>query len=167
MGPLVSDKALAKFLRATTALDTHCQSLLKTKQVGERGYFVTPHVVLATDHTLPILSEEIFGPSVTLYKATSEAHALALANDTPYGLALSVFTSSEACFERCLEDSRAGIVNWNKGTVGATGKLPFGGVGKSGNFRPAGNHSVRYCTYPVATVSGTTVPDALPPGMTL
>ncbi|MCC6809540.1 MAG: aldehyde dehydrogenase family protein [Deltaproteobacteria bacterium] len=168
MGPLVAEKSLQKFMAATAALDRSSKTLVTTKRIGE-GYLVTPHVVLVEDPAAPALQEEIFGPSVAIYRARDEEHAMQLANDTPFGLALSVFTADEARFERCLDASRAGIVNWNKGTVGATGKLPFGGVGKSGNFRPAGNFSVRYCTYPVATVSApaTAAPPALPPGMTL
>lgn len=166
MGPLVAEKSLAKFEHATKALSAAGKTLLASKRLGA-GYFVTPHVLLVEDPRHEMLREEIFGPAVAIYRARDEAHAMEIANDTPFGLALSVFTADEARFDRCLAESRAGIVNWNKGTVGATGKLPFGGVGKSGNFRPAGNYSVRYCTYPVATVSATAVPDTLPPGMTL
>jgi succinylglutamic semialdehyde dehydrogenase len=45
---------------------------------------------------------------------------------------------------------RAGIINWNRSTVGASGKLPFGGMKKSGNGHPAALFSTLYCTYPVA-----------------
>jgi succinylglutamic semialdehyde dehydrogenase len=166
MGPLVAEKSVLKFEHATKALDAAGKTLLASKRDGN---FVTPHVVLAEDARAPAFAEEIFGPSVAIYRARDEEHAIQLMNDTPFGLALSVFTADEQRFERCLSESRAGIVNWNKGTVGATGKLPFGGVGKSGNYRPAGNYSVRYCTYPVATVSGSAPPspDQLPPGLTL
>jgi succinylglutamate-semialdehyde dehydrogenase len=167
MGPLVSQRALDKYQSATQALAKAGKELLAPRRFDGPGYFASAQVVLAPDDAPEVFREEIFGPSVALYRARDEAHALQLANDTPYGLALSIFTAERARFDRCLDETRAGIVNWNKGTVGATGKLPFGGVGKSGNFRPAGNHSVRYCTYPTATVIGDALPAAMPPGFTL
>ena len=57
-----------------------------------------------------------------------------------------------AVFERVRRSSRVGLLNWNSSTVGASGQLPFGGIGQSGNDRPAGATSVDYCTYPVASV---------------
>lgn len=48
--------------------------------------------------------------------------------------------------------ARAGCVNVNTGTAGASGKLPFGGIGWSGNHRPAGAFSSDYCAYPVASM---------------
>jgi succinylglutamic semialdehyde dehydrogenase len=166
MGPLISARALEKFEHATRNLSAAGETLLAPRRAGP-GYLTTPHIVRAPAEAGEVFREEIFGPSVTIYRAKDEAHALKLAGDTPYGLALSVFTSDKECFERCLEESRAGIVNWNKGTVGATGRLPFGGVGASGNFRPAGSYSLRYCTYPTATVIGESAPKDLPPGFAL
>ena len=60
-----------------------------------------------------------------------------------------------------------GCLNWNKATVGASGKLPFGGLGRSGNDRPAGVTSTLYCTVPQARLEGEAGfdPAALPPGM--
>ena len=47
----------------------------------------------------------------------------------------------------------SGIVNWNRATNGASGRLPFGGVGKSGNHRPAALFAPEYCSYPVASLT--------------
>ena len=47
---------------------------------------------------------------------------------------------------------RAGVVNWNRPTTGASGALPFGGIGQSGNHRPSGFFAADYCSYPVATL---------------
>jgi succinylglutamic semialdehyde dehydrogenase len=46
----------------------------------------------------------------------------------------------------------AGVVNWNRQTTGASGKLPFGGVGKSGNYRPSAYFAADYVSYPVASL---------------
>ncbi len=170
MGPLVSERARDKFEAAVGALARAGEVLVAPRREGGPGYFTTPHVVRAPEHApREVFGEEIFGPSVAVHTVRDEAQAIALANDTPYGLALSVFSADRARFERVLDESRAGVVNWNKGTVGATGRLPFGGVGMSGNFRPAGSYSVRYCSYPTATVVGLEPPkpESLPPGFSL
>jgi succinylglutamic semialdehyde dehydrogenase len=76
--------------------------------------------------------------------------AIEQANATDYGLAAAVFTRDEAKAELFAAGVRAGCVNWNCGTAGASSKLPFGGLGLSGNHRPAGAFSLDYCAYPVA-----------------
>ena len=53
-------------------------------------------------------------------------------------------------FEKILRGTRHGVVNWNLGTIGASGRLPFGGLKKSGNARPAAAFAIRNCVYPVA-----------------
>jgi succinylglutamic semialdehyde dehydrogenase len=93
--------------------------------------------------------------------------AIEQANTTRYGLAASIFTKDQSAADRFLAEARAGCINVNTGTAGASSKLPFGGLGLSGNHRPAGAFSVDYCAYPVAGMieSG---PDApLPSGMTI
>ena len=64
---------------------------------------------------------------------------------------------------------RAGVVNWNRQTTGASGKLPFGGVGKSGNHRPAGYFAADYCSYPVASIEAEqlAMPESTLPGITI
>lgn len=95
---------------------------------------------------------EVFGPVVRVAVVGSYEEAVAQANATRYGLAASIFTMSAATAERFLIDARAGCVNVNTGTAGASGKLPFGGLGWSGNHRPAGAFSVDYCAVPVASM---------------
>ena len=70
-------------------------------------------------------------------------------------------------YEHCIGRIRAGSLNWNKGTVGASGKLPFGGSGRSGNDRPAGITSTVYCTFPQAHLESEDGfdPEKLPPGV--
>jgi succinylglutamic semialdehyde dehydrogenase len=111
--------------------------------------------------------DEMFGPEAALYPIRDLDEAIAAANDSDYGLAASVFTRERARFEHCVGRIRSGILNWNRGTIGASGKLPFGGEKRSGNDRPAGVTSTLYCTTPQAHLEneGGFDPDALPPGM--
>ncbi len=115
----------------------------------------------------PYQREEIFGPEAALYPTGDLDEAIAAANDSDYGLAASVFTRDRAKYERCIGRIRTGVLNWNKGTVGASGRLPFGGSGKSGNDRPAGVTATLYCTAPQAHLESEAGfdPGALPPGM--
>ncbi len=120
-----------------------------------------------TEQEHPYQREEIFGPEAALYPVDDLDHAIAAANDSDYGLACSVFTRSRPSYERCVGRIRVGCLNWTKATVGASGKLPFGGLGKSGNDRPAGVTSTVYCTVPQAHLESTADfdPETLPPGM--
>jgi succinylglutamic semialdehyde dehydrogenase len=77
---------------------------------------------------------------------------IAALNATDYGLVGSIFTASRARYEQAARECRVGLLNWNTSTVGASSRLPFGGIKKSGNDRPAGSWSVFYSTYPMASL---------------
>jgi succinylglutamic semialdehyde dehydrogenase len=111
--------------------------------------------------------DEIFGPEAALYPVADLEEAVAAVNDSEYGLAASVFTRRRSHYEHCVGRLRTGILNWNRGTIGASGKLPFGGLGKSGNHRPAGITATLYCTAPQSHLESQDGfdPDSLPPGM--
>ncbi len=108
---------------------------------------------------------EVFGPILRVATCGSLGRGIEQVNATRYGLAASIFTRSTEAAREFLGAARAGCVNVNTGTAGASGKLPFGGVGWSGNHRPAGAYSADYCAYPVASmvVEGPEAP--LLPGM--
>jgi succinylglutamic semialdehyde dehydrogenase len=108
---------------------------------------------------------ETFGPIVQMAIVEDLEQAITQANATRYGLAASIFTSSRDSSERFFRACRSGGINWNTGTAGASGRLPFGGVGHSGNHRPSGAFSVDYCAYPVANMIETSAEVALPAGM--
>ena len=89
------------------------------------------------------------------------------ANATRFGLAASIFTREARAAEEFLRRARAGCVNVNAGTAGASSKLPFGGLGLSGNHRPAGAFSLDYCACPVAGMIERGDGASLPPGMVI
>lgn len=103
-----------------------------------------------TDAAAPGEDVEVFGPFLRIAVVKSLDEAIEQANATRYGLAASIFTKDRAAIERFMQEARAGCVNVNAGTAGASSKLPFGGLGLSGNHRPAGAFSLDYCAYPVA-----------------
>lgn len=96
--------------------------------------------------------EELFGPLLQVVRVSDFDEAIREANHTAYGLSAALFSNDKALYERFYRTVRAGIVNWNRQTTGASGKLPFGGVGASGNHRPAGYWAADYCSFPVASI---------------
>ena len=77
--------------------------------------------------------------------------AIAEANNTRYGLSASLLSQDPALYDRFWANARAGIVNWNKPTNGASSGAPFGGIGWSGNHRPSAYYAADYCAYPVVS----------------
>jgi len=156
MGPLASPASLDKFDRGLAAAGE--EVLLASRRVNPRGLegcYVTPSVhFVQNSRNTPYQREELFGPDLGVYPARSEEEAVAIANATEYGLAASVHTASETAFDRCQRALECGVVNWNAPTVGASGRLPFGGLKRSGNHRPAALWSTLYCAAPVAVMRG-------------
>ena len=111
--------------------------------------------------------DEIFGPEAALYPISTLDQGIAAVNDSDYGLVAAVFTKSRASYEHCIGRIETGLLNWNTGTIGASGKPPFGGSKKSGNHRPAGVTASLYCTSAQAHLENEAGfdPDSLPPGM--
>jgi aldehyde dehydrogenase (NAD+) len=104
------------------------------------GLFVKPTVVLA-DPDATIVREEVFGPVLAAYTFTDEDQAIALANDTPYGLAGAVWTKDVHRAHRVAGAIRAGTV-WINAYRVVTPNMPFGGFGLSGIGRANGVRAV-------------------------
>jgi acyl-CoA reductase-like NAD-dependent aldehyde dehydrogenase len=96
------------------------------------GYFVHPTVLVDVAPTDTVAREEIFGPVVAILPAESYDEAVAIANDTPYGLSASLFTQDLSRALHFAEESRTGVVRINQGTSGMEYHVPFGGVKDSG-----------------------------------
>jgi succinylglutamic semialdehyde dehydrogenase len=112
--------------------------------------FLTPALIDVTD--VPNRPDaELFGPVLQLIRVPDFEAAIAEANATRYGLSASLLGGDEALFDRFWAGARAGIVNWNKPTNGASSAAPFGGVGLSGNHRPSAYYAADYCAYPVVS----------------
>jgi succinylglutamic semialdehyde dehydrogenase len=169
MGPLVSTAAWERVQqqRAHTAL-AGGERILRVEPDLPPPYLgagLVRYPTLRQDH--PVQRDEIFGPEAALYPIDDLDQAIAAANDSDYGLVASVFSRDRKSYEHCIGRIRTGLLNWNKSTVGASGRLPFGGIGKSGNDRPAGITATVYCTVAQAHLENEAGfdPEALPPGM--
>jgi succinylglutamic semialdehyde dehydrogenase len=165
MGPIVNQLSADAVLAEQAALARSGGRVLVAATRMERpGSFVTPSVV-EVERFDRATDRETFGPLVRVAIVDGLDAAIEQANATPYGLAASIFTSDRAEYDRFFAACRAGCINWNNGTAGASSKLPFGGLGHSGNHRPAAAFSVDYCAYPVASMVETSDGAAVPEGM--
>jgi succinylglutamic semialdehyde dehydrogenase len=123
---------------------------------------VTPsiNVVKEFDAKSVYQKSEIFGPNVAIYRVNDIDESLKIINSTGYGLAMAIFTKNKSLYEKCLLDAKVGLLNWNRTTNGASSRLPFGGMGKSGNDRPSAHFAIQYCSVPVASLEDHTDFDA-------
>ena len=101
-----------------------------------RGWYARPTVFADVRNDMAIAREEIFGPVLSIISAQDEDEAIAIANDTPYGLAAYVQTGDPVRAERVAKRLRAGAVHLNGGGLGWG--TPFGGYKASGNGREGG-----------------------------
>jgi len=91
---------------------------------------------------------ELFGPILQVIRTSDFDQAIAEANNTRYGLSASLVSQNPELYNRFWANARAGIVNWNKPTNGASSAAPFGGIGWSGNHRPSAYYAADYWAYP-------------------
>lgn len=170
MGPLISNREAERLLAAEKLLiNRGGKSLLSMERPKAHLPFVTAAIIDVTE-VKEVPDEEYFGPLLQVYFVNGGIEeAVALANQTAYGLSASILTDNAAVHQYVSANLRAGLVNWNRQTTGASGAGPFGGIGLSGNHRPAGYYSADYCAYPVASVENDklTLPQQLAPGVTL
>jgi succinylglutamic semialdehyde dehydrogenase len=168
MGPLAVARAVEDTLGFQRDLARRGgRVLLEASRIEtlRNGHFISPGVVQVDRFTLEH-DCEVFGPLAQVCIVNTLDEAIEQANATRYGLAASIFTTSDESYDRFFNEVRAGCINRNTGTAGASSKLPFGGLGHSGNNRPAAAFSVDYCAYPVANMVEHSAGAAVPEGMT-
>ncbi|MFE5582815.1 NADP-dependent succinic semialdehyde dehydrogenase [Kitasatospora sp. NPDC056531] len=108
----------------------------------DTGYFYEPTVLTGITPAMRIHLEETFGPVATVYRVADLDEAVAVANDTPFGLSSNVWTTDQAEQERFVRDIQAGGVFFN-GMTASHPALPFGGVKRSGFGRELSGHGIR------------------------
>jgi succinylglutamic semialdehyde dehydrogenase len=173
MGPLINDSAVEKYLRfQEIARREEAESLMRGKvlDLKHKGYYVTPSINLVNkfDPQSVYQKTEIFGPNVAIFRTSDFDQALKIVNSTGFGLVLALFSKNKELYERMLLEAKVGLLNWNRTTNGASSRLPFGGMGKSGNDRPSAHFAIQYASVPVASLEdfGPFNPEKLLPGMT-
>lgn len=152
MGPVINEAACDRILRVIKDAVDGKQGRLVTG--GERlggelgdGYFIAPTVFAEVDHASPLARNEIFGPVQTVLPFDTEEEAVALANDSTYGLAAYVHTESLRRTHRICRALESGMV-WVNGGFGIPSSVPFGGVKQSGYGRIGGRRGIDEFTRP-------------------
>lgn len=146
MGPLITQKDMEKVLGYIRSgieegAALVCGGERYTENGCADGYFVRPTIFDRCTPDMKIVREEIFGPVVTVQTFRTEAEAVALANDTDYGLAGAVFTSDVSRAVRVIKEIRAGIT-WVNCYNPTFNEAPWGGYKRSGIGRELGVHGL-------------------------
>lgn len=161
MGPLISGGAAG---RAATQVETLVglgARIIRAFEpvAGRPAAFVTPAILDVTGLDVP--DEEIFAPVLQVRRVADFDAALAAANATRFGLSAGLISDDDALWARFRVEARAGVVNRNRPTTGASSDMPFGGIGDSGNHRPSAYYAADYCAWPVASLEADRVVDQL------
>eukprot|EP00750_Incisomonas_marina_P029277 INCI709.2.p1 GENE.INCI709.2~~INCI709.2.p1 ORF type:complete len:831 (-),score=149.45 INCI709.2:2397-4889(-) len=131
------------------------------EETGEGGYFWRPTILGGLPHDSRVVQEEIFGPVVTVHPFTSDDEAVSLANDTKYGLAAQVWTTSMSRGHNVAASIDAGTI-WVNCWLLRELHMPFGGYKASGVAREGGTHSLNFYSE-TSTVCVKTGPLTSPP----
>ena len=142
VGPLIDRAAIDKVGELVAdAVDSGAGVLTGGKPVGDRGYFYAPTVLTDVPPTADMFHEEIFGPVAPITTFASDDEAIALANDTEFGLVAYAFTQDVSRALTVAERLQTGMVGLNQGIV-SNPAAPFGGVKASGLGREGGAEGI-------------------------
>ena len=141
-GPLIDEAAIAKVEELLAdAVARGARIVCGGKRHGLGGTYFEPTIVADVTPKMRIAREEIFGPVAPLYRFKTEAEAIALANDTEYGLAAYFYAGNIARVWRVSEALEYGIVGINTGII-STEVAPFGGMKSSGIGREGSKYGI-------------------------
>jgi aldehyde dehydrogenase (NAD+) len=140
LGPVISEESLERILGAVrTAVEQGGTIVCGGERLDGGGYRVAPTVIEGAPPDAPVSCEELFGPVTLLYRVADLEEAIALVNDSPYGLTSAIHTASVHRAMQFADRVRAGVVVVNAGTHGSEPHMGFGGVKQSGTgWREAG-----------------------------
>jgi aldehyde dehydrogenase (NAD+) len=155
-GPVINESAVAKVLQYNALAKAEGAEILLdggriTDGVPNDGCFLAPYVYrIAHGPNVRCIHEEVFGPHLALIPFASLDDAIAIYNDTDYGLSLAVITESYRTMRTIREECDFGMGYVNLPCIGAEVHLPFGGVKKSGNGHPSAAGLVDAVTHKVS-----------------
>lgn len=142
IGPLINAEALAKVEgHVSDAVGKGARVLIGGKRHAAGGLFYEPTVLADVIPSMKITREETFGPVAPLYRFGNDAEAVAMANDTAYGLAAYFYSRDVGRIFRAAESLEYGIIGVNTGMI-STEVAPFGGMKESGIGREGGKYGI-------------------------
>lgn len=142
MGPL-SSQAAADMIASQVdcAIEQGATALVGGSRPNKDAAFYPATVLANVSEDMDVFNQELFGPVATVYRVADEAEAVALANNSDFGLGASVFSTDLEQAERVARALEVGMVFINE-AEGTSPELPFGGVKKSGIGRELGRHGM-------------------------
>lgn len=152
LGPLASErqlKTVLRYIEIGKEQATHvCGGERLTHGDFAHGFYVSPAIFTHVTPQMRIAREEIFGPVIAVMEVDSYEQAIAIANDTDYGLSAAIATSSLRYAHRFAHDIQSGTVKINRTTTGNLINAPFGGLKRSSTstFRESGRAGLEFFT---------------------
>jgi 1-pyrroline-5-carboxylate dehydrogenase len=155
VGPVVNESAMNGILRYIAVAQEEGGKLLAGgARTGDEGWMIEPTIVGGVDPLATIAQEEIFGPVLALIRARDFDDALAIANNTEFGLTGAVYSRDDAKLERARDEFHVGNLYFNRKCTGAlVGGHPFGGFNMSGTDSKAGGYDYLLLFLQAKTVS--------------
>ena len=133
IGPVISERSMERILGAVEAARAGGATVIAGgTRVGDHGWHVAPTLVEGVAPNAALSCEELFGPVAALYRVSGFDAAVALVDDSPYGLTAAIHTASIHRAIRFAEQVASGVVVVNAGTHGSEPHMGFGGVKQSG-----------------------------------
>ena len=151
MGPVIDNEAADGLTESFLILMSNGGQVIRhmTRPIAGRP-FLTPGIIDVT--SMPERPDiELFGPLLQVIRVETFEAAIAEANNTAFGLSAALVGGTPQLYDQFWANARAGVINWNRPTNGASSAAPFGGIGLSGNHRPSAFYAADYCAYPVAS----------------
>ncbi|MBM7633399.1 alpha-ketoglutaric semialdehyde dehydrogenase GucD [Geomicrobium sediminis] len=149
MGPLATKAQFEKVLEAIDKGKKEGATLLAggNRVSSLDGYFIEPTVFENVDHSKSLAQEEIFGPVLALFRISSIQEAIALANNSEYGLSASIFTTNIQEMLTFTTEMQAGLIRVNAESAGVELQAPFGGMkSSSSHSREQGRAAIEFFT---------------------
>src|SRR5829696_4585683 len=132
MGPVISKEQQERVLAFLERLDGKATVVTGGAAIGDRGFFVKPTIVADVTQNSEIVQREVFGPVVSMQRFSSDDEAIAMANDTRYGLAASVFSRDVGRALSAARKLEFGTVWVNEHLFPLASEMPHGGFKESG-----------------------------------
>lgn len=155
LGPLISEASRQRFLLYVDAMEAEGHEILyqgDKLDLEPNGYYIKPSLVQINPSAERkfLTSEDINGPAIELYLAENFEEAIAIHNQSRFGLVSAIFTKNEDYKKEAKYAIRTGAMNFNRSTISLSARLPLDGQFASGNGIPLGLHAIRSASYPMA-----------------
>lgn len=141
-GPVITEKAISGIHEKVENAVAQGATIVTGGKISDKGaQFYEPTILTNVDDSMSVFSEEIFGPVAPIFKFTTEEQAIAMANDTDFGLAAYFYTEKMGRIFRVGEGLEYGMVGVNETAISSE-VIPFGGVKESGQGREGSKYGL-------------------------